>query len=93
LVRVTSIGVEMPKIVNLYAAKTNLSDLVERAARGEEIVIAKAGVPMARLVPLATKQRTRQPGGWETGVWVAPDFDAPLPAEILRSFTDGESER
>lgn len=78
----------MSKIVNLYQAKTQLSDLVERAAEGEEIVIAKAGVPKARLVPLATKVRVRHPGGWENRVWIAEDFDAPLPAEVLARFEE-----
>lgn len=80
------------KIVNLYAAKTNLSELVDRAAQGEEIVIAKAGVPMARLVPLVTKERLRKPGGWEDRVFIAADFDAPLTAAVLASFTEGKVE-
>jgi prevent-host-death family protein len=78
----------MAKVVNLYVAKTQLSDLVERAAGGEEIVIAKAGVPMARLMPLAAKARIRQPGGWEGRVWMAPDFDAPLPPDVLGGFLE-----
>jgi prevent-host-death family protein len=52
----------MAKTVNLYEAKTRLSELVERAARGEEVVIAKAGEPRARLVPLARPQQLRKPG-------------------------------
>ena len=68
--------------VNLYEAKTSLSKLVERAAAGEEIIIAKAGKPKARLVPLADCG-LRKPGGWEGKVWVADDFDEPLPPEIL----------
>lgn len=68
--------------VNLYEAKTNLSDLVERAAAGEEIVIAKAGKPKARLVPLAPKPK-RKFGGMKGKVWIADDFDDPLPDEIL----------
>ncbi len=75
------------RLVNLYEAKTRLSELVERAAAGEEIVIAKAGTPKARLVPMAPAPRARQPGGWERQVWIADDFDAPLPPEILRHFT------
>jgi prevent-host-death family protein len=71
--------------VNLYEAKTSLSRLVERAAAGEEIVIAKAGKPRARLVPLA-ERALRKPGGWEGRVWVADDFDEPLPPEILEGF-------
>jgi len=77
----------MPKTVNLYEAKTHLSDLVERAARGEEIIIAKAGKPRARLVPLPVTGARRKPGGWKGKIWVAPDFDAPLPPEILAGFT------
>ncbi len=73
-------------IVNLYEAKTSLSQLVERAAAGEEIIIAKAGKPKARLVPLADRAAPRQPGGWEGKVWVADDFDEPLPADILAGF-------
>src|ERR1039457_5606605 len=47
--------------VNLYEAKTQLSSLVERAAKGEEIVIAKAGKPMARLLPMAAEKRAAEP--------------------------------
>jgi prevent-host-death family protein len=73
----------MAKTVNLYEAKTQLSSLVEKAAAGEEIVIAKAGKPRARLVALARKHPARKPGGWEGKVWMAPDFDEPLPADFL----------
>lgn len=80
------------KVVNLYVAKTNLSELVDRAAQGEEIVIAKAGVPMARLVPLAASERLRRPGGWEDRLWMAPDFDAALSPAVLAGFTEGKIE-
>ena len=80
----------MTKPVNLYDAKTQLSRLVDRAADGEEIIIAKAGRPKARLVPLAKKMR-RKPGVLKGKIWIARDFDAPLPPEILRGFT-GEDE-
>jgi prevent-host-death family protein len=73
-------------IVNLYDAKTNLSSLVERVSEGEEIVIAKAGVPKAKLVPIAGPRRRRQPGGWEGKVRIRKDFDEPLPEDILRIF-------
>ena len=76
----------MGKSINLYAAKTRLSELVDRAAAGEEIVIAKAGKPRARLVPLRARRARREPGGWEGRLWVAKDFDAPLPADILSAF-------
>ena len=72
--------------INLYEAKTNLSQLVERAAAGEEIIIAKAGRPLARLVPLA-KRTTPRPLGFLAGqVWVGPDFDDPLPQDVSRHF-------
>jgi len=74
------------KTVNLYEAKTHLSALVERASRGEEIVIAKAGQPKARLVPLASPQQPRKPGAWKGRVVIASDFDAPLPEEVLAAF-------
>lgn len=76
----------MPTVSNLYEAKTNLSQLVDRAAAGEEIIIAKNGVPLARLVPLEVRAVPRAPGGWETGVMIADDFDAPLPADLLAAF-------
>jgi prevent-host-death family protein len=74
--------------VSLYDAKTHLSELVERAAQGEEITIAKSGKPKARLVPLspADTRHLRVPGRGKGKVWMAPDFDAPLPPEVLRLF-------
>ena len=76
-------------VSNLYEAKTNLSQLVDRAAAGEEIIIAKNGVPRARLVPLAESSTPRVPGGWEGRVVIADDFDDPLPAELLAAFGVG----
>ena len=75
----------MRKVLNLYEAKSRLSALVEEAAAGGEIVIAKAGVPKARLVPLKQRAR-RKPGSWKGRIWIAPDFDAPLPDDILDGF-------
>jgi len=72
-------------VVNLYEAKTHLSDLVERAARGEDIVIAKAGVPRCRLTAVPARV-ARRPGGWEGKVRIGDDFDAPLPAELEAAF-------
>jgi prevent-host-death family protein len=78
--------------VSLYDAKTHLSELVEQAALGREITIAKSGKPKARLVPFAPKgtRHPRKPGGAKGKVWIAPDFDAPLPPEMLKVF-GGES--
>ena len=74
------------KTVNLYEAKTRLSRLVEEAAKGEEIVIAKAGRPLARLVPMGRSTKPRKPGAWKGRVVIAPDFDAPLPEGLLAAF-------
>ncbi|HUL80426.1 MAG TPA: type II toxin-antitoxin system Phd/YefM family antitoxin [Vicinamibacteria bacterium] len=75
-----------PRTVNLYQAKTHLSELVERVSRGEEVVIAKAGEPKARLVPLAKERRPRTPGAWKGRAVIAPDFDAALPDDLLAAF-------
>lgn len=75
---------------NLYEAKLNLSRLVDRAAAGEEIVIAKNGKPMAKLVPLPPQPK-RVPGGWEGKVWIADDFNDPLPDGLLDLF-EGKSD-
>ena len=72
--------------VNLYDAKTQLSRLVERAAAGEEIVIAKGGRPLARLVALAHRTAPRELGFLAGRVRVAPDFDAPLPEDLAAAF-------
>ena len=80
--------VSEPHTVNLYEAKTHLSELVDRAADGEEIVIAKAGTPMARLVPLPPEPPERVPGLLKGQIWIADDFDDPLPPEIQQHFDD-----
>ena len=72
--------------VNIHQAKTHLSRLLARVAAGEEIVIAKAGKPIARLVPVELPVQIRVAGGDEGQVWIADDFDAPLPEEVLREF-------
>jgi prevent-host-death family protein len=76
----------MARQVNLYDAKSQLSDLVEQAAAGAEIVIAKGGKPKARLGPLPARKPLRRPGGGKGKVTIAADFDAPLPPEILAAF-------
>ena len=78
--------IQVRETVSLYEAKTNLSALVERAAEGEEIVIAKSGKPKALLVPLGDVRPLRRPGQGR-GQWhVRADFDAPLPHELLEAF-------
>jgi prevent-host-death family protein len=79
----------MSKPVSLYEAKTHLSELVERAAGGEEIIIAKAGTPKARLMPLRDAAVKRRPGAWKGRVRIAKDFDAPLPDAVLAEFEGG----
>ena len=72
-------------IVNIHEAKTHLSRLVERVEAGEEIVIARAGRPIARLVPYRARTKPRTPGSWRGQGWIAEDFDAPIP-ELLDAF-------
>ncbi|HUF92576.1 MAG TPA: type II toxin-antitoxin system Phd/YefM family antitoxin [Candidatus Limnocylindria bacterium] len=74
------------KIVNVHEAKTHLSRLLVQVAAGEEIVIAKAGTPVARLVPIAAHQPRRVLGFDEGRVVIGDDFDAPLPDEVLAGF-------
>ncbi len=73
------------RAVNIHEAKTHLSRLVERVEAGEEIVIARGGRPVARLVPMARRTRPRELGIWKDQVWIAPDFDAAIP-ELLDAF-------
>ena len=68
----------MPTQVNLYEAKTKLSELVERAARGEDIVIARSGKPKVRLVAVVVRSEPRRPGRWQGAVWFGPDWDRDL---------------
>lgn len=72
--------------VNIHDAKTHLSRLVEDVARGAQVVIAKAGKPMARLVPIAPARRVRQPGFLKGKIKIADDFDSALPADVLDAF-------
>jgi prevent-host-death family protein len=72
--------------VNIHEAKTHFSRLVERAERGEEIVIARAGKPVARLVPLET--RPLVVGRMRGRIRIADDFDDPLPPEVVAAFED-----
>jgi prevent-host-death family protein len=78
------------QFVSLYEAKTKLSALVDRAAAGEEIIIAKHGIPHAQLVPVASRGRTRTPAGAMRVRWISPDFDAPDAAIEQLFETKGE---
>jgi prevent-host-death family protein len=71
--------------VNIHEAKTHFSQLIERVERGEEVVIARGGKPVARLVPLDSGPRDL--GRMRGRIRIADDFDAPLPPEVLAGFT------
>ncbi len=72
--------------INVHDAKTHFSRLIERAEKGEEFVIARAGKPVARLGPLRSAARKRRLGGLEGRFRIPDDFDAPLPESVLRTF-------
>ncbi len=77
----------MADVVNIHQAKTHLSRLVQRVEAGEEIVLARGGRPVARLVPLSVRTQPRTLGLLRGQLWIAPDFDAPeVNAEITRDF-------
>jgi len=77
-------------IINIHEAKTQLFELIETAAQGEEVIITVDGKPVARLIPVnpasAPVPVKRKPGGMKGKIWMADDFDAPLPDEIQRAF-------
>ena len=72
-----------PVIVNTHDAKTRLSRLLEDVERGADVVIARAGRPVARLVAVSPDRPTRQPGALKGRIRIANDFDAPLPDDVL----------
>lgn len=74
--------------VNIHQAKTHFSKLIDAAMYGEEIIIAKAGKPVVRLVPFSA-EKTRQFGLLKGKIKIAKDFDAPLPQDVLDDF-EGE---
>jgi prevent-host-death family protein len=71
--------------VNIHKAKTNLSRLVERAARGEQIIIANAGKPVAKLIAYHEDRGPRKPGFWKGQISIADDFDR-LPTAVRKAF-------
>lgn len=76
----------MSKTVNIHEAKTHLSKLLEQVGQGEEIIIAKSGKPVARLVALNEKPKRRVPGSAKGTLSYTDDFNDPLPEEIQRYF-------
>ncbi len=77
---------------NVHEAKTHLSKLLQRVIAGEEIVIAKSGKPVAKIIPLKQKPKGRKSGSAKGKIWMAPDFNDPLPDEILEAFEGTESD-
>lgn len=77
----------MSRIINISEAKAQLSRLVERVRAGEEVIIGRAGEPVAVLRRYDRDERPRELGGWAGRVTIADDFDGPLPEELQRAFT------
>ncbi len=78
-------GVRVDRSVNIYEAKTQLSRLVDQVEAGDEIVIARAGRPVARLVPYRARREPRVPGAWRGRVRLSEDFDV-TDADVIESF-------
>jgi prevent-host-death family protein len=74
---------------NIHDAKTHLSRIIDKVAEGESVYIAKAGKPVARLVPVEKPKGRRKLGLLKGKLRIPSDFDAPLPPEVLRSFERG----
>jgi len=76
----------MSEPISIDEARTRLDELVTCAAAGEEILIERNGVAVARLAPLAPVAQRREPAGALGLTWIADDFDAPLPEALQRAF-------
>ncbi|HCE09693.1 MAG TPA: type II toxin-antitoxin system prevent-host-death family antitoxin [Oxalobacteraceae bacterium] len=74
------------QIINIHEAKTQFSRLIDAVSQGEEIIIAKAGKPAARLVPIQAQKPVLRFGVLKGKIKIAKDFDAPLPEEVLAAF-------
>src|SRR5947209_17620091 len=72
--------------VNIPETTEQLVSLIDRAIKGEEITLAKDGVPAVRLVPVQSAKKERKLGMYRDQIWIADDFDAPLPPDILAGF-------
>lgn len=73
----------MSEIVNMHQAKSSLSRLVERALSGEDVVIARNGKPLVKLVPVPQERKPRVPGRYKGQIWIAPDCFDPMSEEEL----------
>jgi len=74
------------KIINIHNAKTHFSKIINQVLQGNEIVIARDGNPLIRLIPYTEKNRVRRGGQLKGLIKISDDFDAPLPEEILKQF-------
>jgi prevent-host-death family protein len=79
-------------MVNTHEAKTHLSKLLERVAAGEEIVIGRAGKPVAKLIPYEEPRKPRKFGAWKGKVWLAPDWDSDETNEEIAKLFYGEDD-
>lgn len=73
-------------LVNIHDAKTNFSEIVNSALKGDTVIIARAGKPLLKLVPYTEEMEVRSEGQFKGIIKISDDFDAPLPDEILKSF-------
>ena len=76
----------MTRTYNIHEAKTHFSKLIEKARLGEEVIVAKAGKPVVRLVPVDAPKKNRQPGSARGLFTMSDDFDDPLPEDMLKAF-------
>lgn len=76
----------MTTTVNIHQAKTNLSKLIEAVLQGEEVIIAKAGKPAAKLISITPQKLQRKPGSLKGKIKITADFDSPLPDDLLNDF-------
>jgi prevent-host-death family protein len=74
------------RTVDINTAKVHLSWLLDVVAAGEEVVLVEAGKPVARLLPVRPRRQPRKPGLLKGKIWIADDFDDPLPEEIMAAF-------
>jgi prevent-host-death family protein len=87
------------KMLNIHEAKTQFSRVLAAVERGEEVVIARAGKPVAKVVPFSGGKRSgkandpivRKPGGLKGRIQISGDFDAPLPDEMVNAFYDSDN--
>lgn len=78
-------------LVNIHDAKTRFSKIINQALKGDEVIIAKGGIPLIRLVPYTEEAQVRRGGQFKDIIHISDDFDAPLPEDILKHFYSDEN--